>query len=146
MKKLYYLFLLTIFVPLNVYANEAINISNGATYKLNENSVTKLKDNNVKTNITIKQDDKLIISSNEDKISHLYIIYEITSKTGTLITDGEEQEIGNDGFLHEYVKLTIPSNTITLTYNEDVKISEISIYSEGDIPNDVQIWKKEDKY
>ena len=50
MKKLYYLFLLTIFVPLNVYANEAINISNGATYKLNENSVTKLKDNNVKTN------------------------------------------------------------------------------------------------
>lgn len=145
MKKLYYLFLLTIFVPLNVYANEAINISSGATYKLNENSVTKLKDNNVKTNITIKQDDKLIISSNEDKISHLYIIYEITSKTGTLITDGEEQEIGNDGFLHEYVKLTIPSNTITLTYNEDVKISEISIYSEGDIPNDVQIWKKEDK-
>ena len=145
MKKLYYLFLITLFIPLNVYADEARNISNGANYKLNDTAVSKLKDNNVKTNISLKQDDKLTISSNEDKISHIYIVYEITSKTGTLITDGEEQEIGADGFLHEYVKLTIPSNTITLTYNEDVKISEISIYSEGDIPSDVQIWKKEDK-
>lgn len=142
MKK--YLLLLLMLIPLNVYAGEATNISKSSTYKLNDTNITKLNDDNVKTNISIKPDNKLTITSQE-KISHVYIVYEISSKTGTLITNDEEQELGTDGFLHEYVKLTIPSESVTLTYNEEVKISEIAIYSEGDVPKDVQIWKKENK-
>lgn len=144
MKKLYLLFILFL-IPINVYADEASNISNGSVYKLSDIAVTKLNDNNFKTSVTIKPEQKLVITSSNGKIAHVYIMYEISSKTGTLVTDDEEQPLGTDGFLHEYVKLNVPIESITLSYSEEVKISEISVYTEGDLPKDVQVWKKENK-
>lgn len=143
MKKLY-LFLFLIIIPINVYAEDASNISNASTYKINDTVTKKLNDDNVKTNVTIKPDSKLSISSS-NKISHVYITYEISAKRGTITTSNEEQELGVDGFLHEYIKLTVPSESLSITYNEDAKISEISLYGEGDLPKDVQVWKKESK-
>lgn len=144
MKKIYLLLILFL-IPIKVYADEASNISNGSTYKINNSVVTKLSDNNFKTTVSVKPDQKLVITSNNGKISHVYIMYEIASKSGTLVTSDEEQVLGSNGFLHEYIKLTVPNEEITLSFNEEVKLSEIAVYSEGDLPKDVQVWKKEEK-
>ena len=142
MKK--YFLLLLLLIPFNVYAEVATNISKESKYILNSSETSKLSDDNVKTNVTINPDNSLKITSNQN-ISHIYIIYEISSKNGTLTTENEEISLGADGFLHEYQKLTIPVKELTITYDEAAKISEIQIYSEGDVPSDVQIWKKETK-
>lgn len=142
MKK-YILFLLLL-IPFNVYAEEASNISKNVTYKYQNQVTTKLNDDNVKTNIKISANSDLVITSSESNIKHIYIIYEISSKNGVLTTNNnEEKTLGKDGFLHEYIKLDNISNEVKLKYNEDATISEIRVYTDGDIPSDVQIWKKE---
>jgi len=142
MKK-YILFLLLL-IPFNVYAEEASNISKNVTYKYQNQVTTKLNDDNVKTNIKITANSDLVITSSESNIKHIYIIYEISSKNGVLTTNNnEEKSLGKDGFLHEYIKLDNISNEVKLNYNEDATISEIRVYTDGDIPSDVQIWKKE---
>ena len=75
----------------------------------------------------------------------MYIVYELSSKKGSLVTENEEISLGENGFLHEYQKLTIPAKELTIKFDEEAKISELSVYTEGDVPADVQIWKKEDK-
>ena len=142
MKKL--LMLVLLLIPFKVYAEDAKNLSKEAAYTINNSVTTKFNDENVKTNNSVSKDKEIKIASN-DKISHIYIVYEISSKTGTLKTDNEEIPLGSNGYLHEYQKLTVPSNSITLKYDEDVKISEIKIYSDGDVPKDVQQWKTETK-
>lgn len=142
MKKI--IFLILLLIPFNVYAEEAKNLSKSAAYTINNSPTYKYNDDNIKTYNTLSKEKELRITSN-DKISHVYIIYELSSKAGTLKTDNEEISLGTNGYLHEYQELTVPSNTLTLTYNEDVKINEIKIYGEGDIPKDVQKWTTEDK-
>ena len=142
MKK--YLLLLLLILPINAYADTAVNISKNSTYVVNSNQTTKLSDDSIKTDITLKKDEELKITSDQN-ISHVYIVYEISSKNGSLTTDDEETTLGKDGFLHEYQKLTVPTKSLSIKYNEDAKISEIAVYGEGEVPSDVQIWKKEDK-
>ena len=119
MKKI--IFLILLLIPFNVYAEEAKNLSKGAAYTINNSPTYKYNDDNIKTYNTLSKEKELRITSN-DKISHVYIIYELSSKAGTLKTDNEEIALGTNGYLHEYQELTVPSNTLTLTYDEDVKI------------------------
>lgn len=139
-----YILLLLLIIPFKVYAEDASNISKNVTYKYQNQVTTKLNDDNVKTNIKISANNDLVITSSESNIKHIYIIYEISSKNGVLTTNNnEEKSLGKDGFLHEYIKLDNISNEVKLKYNEDTTISEIRVYTDGDIPSDVQIWKKE---
>ena len=142
MKK--YILLLLLLLPFNVYAEEASNISKNVTYKYQNQVTSKLNDDNVKTNIKLSANNDLVITSTESNIKHIYIIYEISSKSGVLTTNNnEEKSLGKDSFLHEYIKLDNISNEVKLKYNEDTTISEIRVYTDGDVPSDVQIWKKE---
>ena len=144
MKKLILLILL--FIPLKVYASDAIDTSKNVEFLLNESKTQKLNDSNVKTSITIKQSDNLTIKSSEENINQLYIVYEYQSKEGTITTaSGKNVSLGKDGFLHEYVNLNENTSSISLKYNEDVIISEIRVFTEGDTPSDVQKWIREDE-
>lgn len=142
MKK--YLLLLLLVIPFKVYAEDAKNLSKNSTYMINNMPTSKLNDENFKTYATIKQNQELKITSNE-KISHIYIMFELSSKKGTITTENEEIELGMNNYLHEYQKLTIPTNTISLKFDEDVKIADIYVYSEGAVPSNIQIWETHDK-
>ena len=97
MKK--YLFLLLLIIPFKVYAEDAKNLTKNSSYTLNNMPISKLNDDNFKTYITVKKDHELIITSDE-KISHVYIVFELLSKTGTLKTDDEEIPLDQNNFLH----------------------------------------------
>lgn len=137
MKKL--LFLLTLVIlPTMVFANDITDTSN---IFVNNEKQSKLTDKIENTYITIKNTDKITISSNED-IYGLYIIYELTSKLGTITIDNKNIAIGENNFLHEYINLeSNPSKEITINYNEDVKIGEIYILSKGDLPEYIEVWE-----
>lgn len=137
MKKL--LFLLTLVIlPTMVFANDITDTSN---ILINGEKQSKLTDKFENTYVTIKNTDKITISNNED-IYGLYIIYELSSKPGTITIDNKNIAIGENNFLHDYINLTnTPTNNLTISYNKDVKIGEIYILSKGDLPEYVEVWE-----
>ena len=144
MKKIFYMLALLL-IPINVYASDAINITNEASFTVDNKSISKLTDNNIKTYYKLEKDNNLLIHSDNGNIKQLYIVYEFNSQHGKLSTNtGEEKEIGTEGFLHEYVNIDKSCETITLTYDNEVSINEIYAYTDGDTPTEVQKWKKEE--
>lgn len=142
MKK--YLLLILLLIPLKVYATDAKEVTKESSFYIADQSYTKFNDGNVKSNVKINQGLNLVIHNDTDQIKQLYIVYEISSKHGKLITSsGETVNLGENEFLHEYVSLDKPDNDITLTFDEDVTISEIRLFTDGDTPKDVQKWTRE---
>ena len=143
MKK--YLLLLLLLIPLKVYETNAKEVTNESSFYINNSKLTRLSDGNVKTNQKIDVGNSLVIQNDNDKIKQLYIVYEITSSKGSLLTEeGETVKLGENEFLHEYIDVLNPSGKITITYENAVTISEIRLFTEGDTPSDIQKWTRED--
>lgn len=123
----------------------AKDITNTSTYKLNDNKISnKINDNNENSYLSISSNDKIVITNEED-IYGLYIIYELSSKEGTITSNDKSMRIGTNNFLHEYIDITKElgkTHEITIIYDEDVKIAEIYVIGEGEIPSYVEIWDK----
>lgn len=132
---------LLIFIPSNVYAGD---ITNSTNISVNEKTITKnVIDGKESTYTTINKDTSITINSEED-IYGLYIVYEYSSKTGTLSGNGKTANIGQNNFLHEYVNINDllgPSRELVLSYNEDVKIADIYVLSNGELPDFVEVWE-----
>ena len=139
MKKLR-IFLICLIIPIKV---SAADITQESEIKINNVSVDKIKDNNENSYITISKDKEIIISSTKD-IYGIYIIYELKSQNGVIKSNNQTANIGENDFLHEYVnvdKLIGHTNNLTIKYEEDVKIGEIYILSEGQLPEYVEVWE-----
>ncbi len=137
--------LLLLLIPFGVKAEDITATTN---YYINENVASnKIKDNNENTYITINQGSTLSIE-NEQEINAIYIVYELKSVSGKISNDNKENDIGNNGYLHEYIdvkKLIGTANKITINYNENVKIADIYVLSEGEIPEYIEIWNQPHK-
>lgn len=82
-----------------------------------------------------------ISSDNNTPISGVYITWDSPSVPWTLTTDNGDISCGNNGFLHEYVKLDKVSKEIKINIpSNEMRISTIRIYGEGELPHDVQVW------
>lgn len=133
---------LLILIPSSVYASD---ITKETNILINEKAISsKVTDGKETTCLTIKKNTSITIKSEQD-IHSLYIVYEYSSKTGTLTGNGKTTDIGRNNFLHEYINVTEsiePAKELKLTYNEDVKIADIYVLSEGELPDFVEIWQK----
>ena len=139
--------LISIFVLIMItFMSSKVNakeITEESKIKLNGDAISsKVTDNTESTYITVSKESEIEITS-EDDIYSIYVVYEFSSKTGTLIGNDKTANIGENNFLHEYInveeKIGI-SNDIKIKYDEDVKIAEIYIIGEGEIPDFVEIW------
>lgn len=140
MKKI--IFTLIIFTfPLFVFAQD---ITKNSNITIDEKNNSRLTDNNENTYITIEKNKEIHITSNEN-IYGVYIIYELSSKPGNIAYNNKSIAIGENGYLHEYVDINKnykDTQELSIKYNEDVKIGEIYIIGEGEIPEFVEIWEK----
>lgn len=101
-----------------------------------------LKDGNKKTYKSSNGNCFITLESQED-IYSVYLMfdleygeYTITDNTNNLTLTAGKYE-----FLHEYIKLSKPSKSLTLSFsNGAVRLSEITAYSEGTTPEGVQDW------
>lgn len=145
MKKFIFTILVLFILPMIVYADEATDISKQLMYSENGTVITRINDDNIKTSYKLSSGSKILINSESNNIKQLYIVYEISSQRGKLISNNNEEVIlGANGFLHEYVNLNTSSNEVTLSYDTDVIINEIDVFTEGETPSHVQKWVKED--
>lgn len=139
MKKIaLFLFSLLLF-PISVFA---IDITEDCTILINDKANTKITDNNENTFITINKNELIKIQSDKE-IHGIYIIYERKNSEGIIKNSNRSASIGTNGFLHEYLdieKLIGTTNELTIEYNENVKIAEIYILDEGELPEFVEIW------
>ena len=85
-----------------------------------------------------------ITLENEAGISGLYLLFDLEYGAYT-ITDnvtGTVIPAGGHSFLHEYVELET-TTSVTLSFNNGpVRLSEIYVFSEGEVPDFVQRWDK----
>lgn len=91
------------------------------------------------------QGEASITLQNEAGIGALYLIFDLEPGTYTVTADGESFSAGSDGFLHEYLDLTLhfgsAPKSVTLDFTS-VRLSEISVFSPGTPPDSVQLWER----
>lgn len=141
MKKLFLslvIFLSVFFINKTVLAEELtgnFTLSNGG-------KVASLTDDSHKSVVKFNAGDTITISAVDgSKISGLYITWDSPAVPWTLTTDNGDIQCGNDGFLHEYVEIKSSTNQLTINIPSDsMRISSIRIFSEGELPHDVQVW------
>jgi len=85
---------------------------------------------------------------NSSKIAHIYIIFDRIYGEWTLTDNATKRSVtvGKDGFLHEYISITdifgTECESLTLSFESNVAISEVYGFTEGKLPDWVQIWEK----
>ena len=139
MKKNILLITILLLLPNVVFARE---ITKESTIEINNKANNKITDNNENTFITINPSEKITITSNEN-IHGIYILYERQSSLGTITNQEKNASIGTNNFLHEYVNVEEQigaSSEITIEYQNSVKIAEIYVLSEGELPDFVEQW------
>ena len=127
-----------LFVNTNAYADELTGnfiLSNGG-------DVSALTDDSHYSVVNFNNGDTITITStNNSSISGIYITWDSKAVPWTLKTDSGDISCGNNGFLHEYVAIDNGSSKVTINIPADeMRISTIRIFSQGELPHDVQVW------
>ena len=135
--------LITFFLSLkfSVYAEEPaqtletqITISDGQ-------DASVLKDQYVSSKLTLTPGTQITIESSS-KIGSIYLIWDIPVPGWTLQADGKTSTHGKNGFLHEYVLLDRPFESITMQIPESgAVLCDITVLSPGTPPSNIQIWE-----
>lgn len=132
------LFLTILFSPA-VHAAQPLDI--GVTAE-GITDTTFLTDNDITNFITIEGPCSLTVTDGSGSMGSLYLMfdlpcgkYNVTDNTG-----GREYTAGAYGYLHEYIRLDAPTDSVTIQFPTGASISEIQAYPYGADPQDVQIW------
>lgn len=101
-----------------------------------------IQDMDYTTSIEFMKGDVITINAvDSQKIDSVYIIWDSPAQPWTLKADGNSISCGQNGFIHEYVKLDTQAETVQIVIPADnVYISDVRIFSEGELPGDVQVW------
>ncbi len=90
--------------------------------------------------------DAVITLTNSDGIGSLYLLFDLEYGEYTVTNNdtGASITAGKHSFLHEYLDLkaafgSLPKS-VTLRFSGTVRLSELSVFSEGTPPDHVQVW------
>ena len=109
-------------------------------------SEKNLTDDNTDTYAKASEDNEIMVSM-EEGISALYIKFDrIPSGWNLMNADtGETSNCGQNAFLHEFVDVEAmfekKPKELVLTFEEGTAIADIYAFSEGELPDWVQIWQ-----
>lgn len=123
-------------IPFCTFAED---ITKNVTILINNEKLAKITDGNENSYVTLKDGGEITITSDTD-IAGIYIIYELSSQKGVLKYNAKSQNLGDNSFLHEYVKLEEKTKEAKITYETETKIGEIYVLSEGKLPSFVEVW------
>ncbi len=118
---------------------ELINIKINS---VDNNVISKITDNNIYTYHNFDNTDNLEINSDSNNIKYIYILWNKPPKTYTIEFNNQKIICGENGFLHELIKLDNTADYINITQLKKNSIADIFFYSDGKLPKDVQNWQK----
>lgn len=109
------------------------------------NSFYFLTDGNIKEYATSGANPTITLE-NPDGMGSLYLLFDLEYAEYTITNNdtGDSITAGQHSFLHEYVDLkaafgALPES-VTLTFSGTVRLSELSVFSDGTPPEHVQVW------
>ncbi len=106
-----------------------------------ESHCEKITDNNYETSEKFEAGTKVNINSKEN-IDSIYIKWEHIPGNWTLEVNGQNIECGTNNFLHEYVKLPMPTTQAVINIPDSgTEIADVYAFSEGELPGFVQQWQ-----
>ncbi len=104
----------------------------------------RLLDGNYYSDYTFPAGSVITLSA-EEAIDSLYVVFGSYPGEWTLRTEDYEQVCGQDGFLHEYVKLFAPAKELQICLGDEaVLIRDVYAFSDGYLPSFVQTWQRID--
>ena len=139
MKKKIFLLIILMLSYNIVYAQEG-EITDNCKITIGDKSYSKINDTRYTTYENFNKEDIINISCDEN-ITHIYIYYDKKSTKGSI----SDIKIGQNGYLHELIKLDGKSNNVAIKYDDDYSISEIFLFNTVKLPDWVEDWQKLDK-
>ena len=100
----------------------------------------KLTDSNYKTKIKFDGGGTVRIESENEKISYVYVIWDNPPDIWYLNEELVSYTHGKNGFIHEFISLNSPCGFVTVNVPVGKTLCDVRVFSEGEIPSDVQIW------
>lgn len=86
-----------------------------------------------------------ITITNENALHHVYVIFDKPVSSWKIRSNDREETVGTNSFLHEYINVfeIFGDNTtsVTLSFEGEVAVSEVYGFTEGDLPDWVQVWQ-----
>lgn len=136
---------------LNVFAkNDGVDAEN-LTEKLQiifsgGEGTADISDDSIYTFTSVAGGSAVSIKS-EEKMNGIYIMWNKIPGKWSYTANGHTYTAGEKGFLHEYVKLEQESSEIIITIpDEGAQITDIYAFSEGILPEWVQVWEEPCEY
>ena len=147
---LFTILLLLVILPVRMDAEEAENISSIDLITDSENMAYPLwLFNQDETTPQTSKPGLSFTLTHEKGFGSLYIVFDVPYGAYTLKNndDGREVTCGQNNFIHEFVDVQglfgMAPKSLTITFGDhEVKLCEIRAYTEGDVPADVQKWKR----
>lgn len=88
------------------------------------------------------QPDSVITIKADQLIAGLYIKWHDYTSPYEVVTNlGDLVQCGTNGFLHEYVSIPRTTNELTLVLHEKTELNDIFAFTEGVLPDWVQVWE-----
>jgi len=98
-----------------------------------------LTDDSVSTFYRIHEDETITLSTeNGELIESLYVIWNEPPEEWKL----GEQLCGQNGYIHEYVKLDSPASELTINARQGAKLCDVYAFAAGPMPDWVQVWQE----
>lgn len=101
---------------------------------------TYLVDKDYNTRVNYAAKDSVTVTS-EAEMAGIYIIWGSPVVPYTVTAGGKEIACGENGFLHDYIAFDTPVNECVITIAGETSICDIYAYSEGVLPDSVQVWE-----
>ncbi|MEG1996010.1 MAG: PIG-L family deacetylase [Oscillospiraceae bacterium] len=110
------------------------------TSNVKETTLSNLQDNNLKTKWKHSGTVTINLVAPE-KIHSIYMVSDLPLGNWSIESNTQTQVCGEGGFIHDYVKIKSPSETISITIeNNEMSLCDILVFSKGEPPKYVQNW------
>lgn len=138
--KRFIVLIIIMILPIMVNAKD---ITNECKIKVGYYPTKDITDDNFSTFLTKSKNYALSVEC-EENIKNVYIMYHDHATKGKILFDNYENIVGQNGYLHELIKVNNNVNTFKIQYEDEFSIADIYIYNDDNLPDMVQDWKNLD--
>lgn len=132
-------FLCLVGLSIDAKAEEATRVD-GDIVISNGGSTAYITDGSYDTSVLLNTGDSVNVKTSTP-IKGVYIIWGKPVNKWTLEYGQASKEYGQNGFLHEYIEFEQTINEFTIKADEGNTITDIKLFTEGELPSDIQVWE-----
>ena len=118
----------------------ATMITENTKFTINDININVLGDNILSTKHKMSEPQTINIQSHND-IFAVYVIFNKPPEEWEILYGDKSKIAGENSFMYELIQFESGQKDIHLDFKKDTEINDIKLYTQGDLPPDVQQWK-----